>query len=83
MQDTSKTLQRNNAQQFIDLAVMVEFVHSPYAFSLSFLKEPQLIGKEDEFGQNKYKINLDEELVEEFYSRIREHDQKHMPLNDN
>lgn len=43
---------------------MIEFVHSPYAFSLSFLKDLSLVGKEDAFGQNKYKLNLNEELVE-------------------
>lgn len=43
---------------------MVEFVNSPYAFCLSFLKDPKLIGNEDPFGQNKYKLNLDEEVLE-------------------
>jgi hypothetical protein len=36
---------------------------SPYAFSLSFLKDASLIGKEDDFGQLKYNLNIDEELV--------------------
>jgi hypothetical protein len=43
---------------------MVEFINSPYALCLSFLKDPTLIGNEDAFGQNKYKLNLDEELLE-------------------
>jgi len=51
---------------------MVELVHSPYAFSMSFLKDPSIIGKNDEFGQLKYKINLDEELVKKFYQTIKE-----------
>ena len=50
---------------------MVELVQSPYAFSLSFLKDPTLIGKDDEFGQAKYNLNLDEKLVVEFYEAIR------------
>lgn len=47
---------------------MVEFVNSPYAFSISFLKDPMLIGSEDAFGQNKYKLNLDEDLLEKFFN---------------
>ena len=46
---------------------MVEFVNCPYAFCLSFLKDPSLVGNEDAFGQNKYNLNLDEELVEQFF----------------
>ena len=47
---------------------MVEFVNSPYAFSISFLKDNTLIGSEDAFGQNKYKLNLDEDLLEKFFN---------------
>lgn len=50
---------------------MVELVHSPYAFSLSFLKNPSLVGKIDDFGQLKYNLNLDEEMVRLFYKSVR------------
>ncbi len=50
----------------------MEYIRSPYAFSISFLKDPTLLGKKDEFGILKYKLNLDEELVEKFYSTIKE-----------
>lgn len=43
---------------------------------MSFLKQPSLIGKDDEFGQNKYNLNLEEDLVMKFYMMIREIDDK-------
>lgn len=43
---------------------------------MSFLKDPSLVGKNDEFGQLKYKLNLDEEAVLKFYGSI--YDQKDM-----
>lgn len=51
---------------------MVEFVNSPYSFSISFLKDPSIIGLEDDFGQNKYKLNLDEELLDKFYEILKD-----------
>lgn len=50
MKNTYKTLQKENFEQFTDYHFLVEFVGSPYAFSLSFLKDPTIIGKNDEFG---------------------------------
>lgn len=48
------------------------FVNSPYAFSLSFLKDPSIIGKNDDF-QHKYNLNLDEEAVLSFYQKLTGH----------
>lgn len=49
--NTYKTLQANNIDQFLgDFGFLIEFVHSPYAFSLSFLKDPSIIGKNDDYG---------------------------------
>lgn len=45
---------------------------SPYAFSLSFLKDPSIIGKNDDFGQLKYNLNLDEAAVLAFYQKLSE-----------
>lgn len=45
---------------------------SPYAVSLSFLKDPILIGKDDEFGQLKFKLNIDEESLLKFYERLNQ-----------
>jgi hypothetical protein len=55
---------------------LIEFVNCPYAFSLSFLKDPLIIGKQDEFGQLKYNLNLDEKLVHKFYEAISGADEK-------
>jgi hypothetical protein len=72
MKNIFQTVQQHNLESVRDYEFLVEYVHSPYAFSLSFLKDPSLIGKQDEFGILKYKLNLDEELVEKFYETIRD-----------
>jgi hypothetical protein len=59
-----------------DYGFLLEFVQSPYAFSLSFLKDPNLVGKQDDLGINKYNINLDEELVEKFFEIIKDQELK-------
>jgi hypothetical protein len=51
--------------QFLNL-----FIQSPYALSISFMKDPSLLGKNDELGVSKFKLNLDEELVQKFYERL-------------
>jgi hypothetical protein len=53
-----------------DLEFISSFVMSPYSFSLSFLRDPTIIGKNDEFGQNKYNLNLDEQAVLTFYQKL-------------
>lgn len=72
MKNTYSTVQKHNLHEIKDFSFLVEFVQSPYSLSLSFLKDPSIIGKQDDFGQLKYKLNLDEELVEKFYSMIKE-----------
>lgn len=72
MKDTCKSLQSKNIEDIKDYNYLVEFVHSPYAFSLSFLRDPTLIGNEDVFGQNKYKLNLDEELLDKFFEILKD-----------
>ena len=42
---------------------MQSLAASPYALSLSFMKDPSILGKEGEFGELKYSLNLDEDLV--------------------
>ena len=49
---------------------IVAFTKSPYALSLSFLKDPTIIGKNDEFGQLKYNLNLDEDALMNFYAKV-------------
>lgn len=63
MQGISQTLQADNLEKVKKLDFLVEYVQSPYALSLSFLKDPSIIGKNDEFGQLKYNLNMDESLV--------------------
>lgn len=46
---------------------------SPYALSVSFLKDPKLLGLKDEFGQAKYKLNLDEEALKDFFKQLEMH----------
>jgi hypothetical protein len=46
------------------------FTKSPYSVSLSFLKDPTIIGKNDDFGQLKYNLNLNEEAVMQFYGKV-------------
>lgn len=36
------------------------------------MQDPSFIGKNDDFGQLKYKLNLDENLVRTFYQNIIE-----------
>lgn len=59
-----------------DYGFLLEFVQSPYAFSLSFLKDPAIVGKPDDLGINKYNLNLDEELVEKFFEIIKDQELK-------
>ena len=33
-----------------DINFMYDFIQSPYALSMSFLKDPSIIGKQDDFG---------------------------------
>jgi hypothetical protein len=58
------------AERVNDLEFISSFVMSPYSFSLSFLRDPTIIGKNDEFGQNKYNLNLDEQAVLTFYQKL-------------
>lgn len=81
MKNTSSSIQAENIEKVRDPSYLVEFVHSPYAFSLSFLKDPSLVSKKDEFGISKYKLNLDEELVEKFYQIIKEQEAKNRDLH--
>jgi hypothetical protein len=46
------------------------FSKSPYALSLSFLKDKALIGSPDEFGQTKFQLNIDEDGVKKFYEKL-------------
>ncbi len=72
MKNTFTTVQAHNIGKVSDFSFLIEFVHSPYALSMSFLKDPSILGKQDDFGQLKYKLNLDEELLEKFFEIIRE-----------
>lgn len=72
MRDITKTIQSSNLSVAADYCFMVEFVRSTYSFSLSFLKDPSLIGKQDEYGQLKYNLNLDEKAVRDFYKTIED-----------
>lgn len=54
---------------------------SPYSFSLSFLEDPGLIGKKDDLGHLKYKLNLNENLVKQFYEII-EREQKRVVASE-
>ena len=83
MKEISQTVQSSNLESTINYSFMVEFIASPYALSLSFLKDPSILCKEDEFGQNKYKVNLDETKVLEFYRRMKEEDMKNEEFNNN
>ena len=72
MNDITHSMQSHNIESVRDENYLQEFIKSPYGLSLSFLKDPSIIGKEDEFGQLKYNLNLDEALVDRFYQIIRE-----------
>jgi hypothetical protein len=50
------TIQSHNLEKVKDIGFFSIFAQSPYALSLSFLKDPSLVGKGDE----KYNLNLDE-----------------------
>ncbi len=55
----SPTIQSHNLEKVKDIGFFSIFAQSPYALSLSFLKDATMIGKPDE----KYNLNLDEQLV--------------------
>lgn len=78
MKNTCVSVQSNNIEQVKDYNFLIEYVRSPYALSVSFLKDPRLLGMKDEFGILKYKLNLDEELVEKFYDIMKQKDQVHL-----
>ena len=63
MNSISYTLQKGNVEKIVDLREMQSLAASPYALSLSFMKDPSILGKEGEFGELKYSLNLDEDLV--------------------
>lgn len=42
---TTKTVQASNMNEVVSqMEFMINFVRSPYSFSLSFLKDPSIIG---------------------------------------
>ena len=45
MKNTGHSVQKENLESVRDLGFLLEFVQSPYAFSLSFLKDPALVGR--------------------------------------
>ena len=75
MSSITHSLQGGNLDKIKDIGYFSTFVQSPYALSVSFLKDLSLLGKNDDLGQSKYSLNLDETLVKKFYQIIREDDQ--------
>lgn len=63
MSSITHSLQAANIEKIRDIGYFSTFVQSPYALSLSFLKDPTILGRNDDLGQSKYSLNLDEELV--------------------
>jgi hypothetical protein len=67
-----------------------ELSHSPYALSVSFLKDPSILGKDDDMGKLKYALNLDEQLLKDFYENLHlnhieesyNEDREHLPFNN-
>lgn len=72
MSSIAPTLKESNLEMIRDIGFFSLFIQSPYSLSLSFLKDSQLLGKQDALGQSKYSLNLDEALVSKFYQIIRE-----------
>jgi len=72
MQGVCKTIQKEEMAEPMKLYFLVDYFQSPYSFSLSFLSDQTLLGKEDSMGQNKYNLNLDEAAVLRFYELMRE-----------
>jgi hypothetical protein len=64
----------------IATSFLIPFSKSPYALSVSFLKDKTLLGK----PEAKYDLNLDEKSVNLFYDRLDQHSivQKEDPDND-
>lgn len=69
-QNLCHSIQQYNLESCMNKEFLEKFSMSPYSLSISFMKEPSLLGKEDELGVNKFKLNLDEELVQKFYERL-------------
>lgn len=64
------TLQGHNLEKIVDLGFFSMIAQSPYAVSLSFLKDASLIGAAD--SEAKYNLNLDEAMISKFYQIIRD-----------
>ena len=71
MEEITRTVQAGTIDELSGKSDFIKaFTKSPYALSLSFLKDPSIVGKNDDFGQLKYNLNLDEEAVMSFYSKL-------------
>ena len=54
MSSITHSLQAANLEKIRDIGYFSTFVQSPYALSLSFLKDPTILGKNDALGHSKY-----------------------------
>ena len=72
MQGICKTLHKGDLVEPMKLYFLVDYFQCPYSFSLSFLNDQTILGKDDSMGQNKYNLNLDEAGVHRFYDLMKE-----------
>ena len=63
MNQVYSTLQSHNLDSASDFNFLAHLCSSPYSLSLSFLDDISLIGKKDDLGHLKYKLNLNEKMV--------------------
>jgi hypothetical protein len=65
-----ESIQKGMEDKMASISFLKEYCLSPYAISTSFLKDKSLVGKEGSNGSNKYDLNLDEDLLEQFFSLL-------------
>jgi hypothetical protein len=71
--ETWVTVQKENLESCTQIECLDALSRSPYAISLSFLKDRSLIGKKDANGICQSAIlNIDHDLVGEFYKILAE-----------
>ena len=63
---------------------LAKFVQSPYALSISFLKEQKewQLESKDSLGLSRWELNLDEDTLAKFFERLSQMDIHHSHCNE-
>ena len=70
LQKNVPSIQASNVEQSISQLFLRSYSTSPYAVSISFMKNITLLGYDDDLGQSKFDLNLDESSLLKFYQNL-------------